>query len=206
MRNRIVLALVLILALVVMIVPQMRAASVSALNYATAGGKSWIVRGILTINSGATFTSNALFNANAGIACSGALDVDGVAAIDKFKFGATLTQADGTETLTAAQTGLLVICTKADGTTTITLPDPSAATVGVVYYVLQTANQNVDIVPTTANGNSIIADAVATSDKVSLATAGHLIGSGALVIGVSATKWQIIALSPTCPLTVEAAD
>jgi hypothetical protein len=117
-----------------------------------------------------------------------------------------VTNTDGSETLTVAQTGALVVCTKSDGTTTITLPNPGATTVGVVYTILQTADRQVDIVPTTANGNSIVADNVATSDKASLATASHLIGAGALVLGISATKWLITAMSPTCPLTVEAAD
>lgn len=117
-----------------------------------------------------------------------------------------LTNTDASETLTAAQSGTFVVCTAAGGATTITLPDPSASTVGCVFYVMQTANQNAVITCTTADSNAIVADAVATSDQVSLATANHKIGAVAMVVGISATKWLATSLSPTCPLTVEAAD
>ncbi len=46
---------------------------------------------------------------------------------------------DGSETLDATMSGKMCIASKADGATTITIPDPSAATVGIVYYIMQTA-------------------------------------------------------------------
>lgn len=118
--------------------------------------------------------------------------------------------ADGSETLDATMSGKTVVCTKSDGTTTITIPDPLAGTVGVVYEIVQTADRQVDLVCTTADSNGIVADNVATSDKVSLATASHLIGGGIRVIGIKTAaltyKWFATAMSPTEPLTVEAAD
>ena len=118
--------------------------------------------------------------------------------------------ADGSETLDATMSGKTVVCTKGDGTTTITIPNPDATTVGVVYEVVQTADRQVDVVCTTADSNGIVADGVATSDKVSLATASHLIGGGMRVIGIQTAaatyKWFVTAMSPTEPLTVEAAD
>lgn len=123
---------------------------------------------------------------------------------------ASIYNSDGSETLDATMSGKTVVCTKSDGTTTITIPDPVAGTVGVVYEIVQTANRQVDVVCTTANSNGIVADGVATSDKVSLATASHLIGGGIRLIGIqtaaSTYKWFATAMSPTEPLTVEAAD
>jgi len=117
-----------------------------------------------------------------------------------------LVNTDGTETLTVGQSGVWVSCTKSDGATAITIPDPSADSIGVIYTILQTVDQNVTVGPTTGNGNSIIADNVLTSDLVTLGTASHKIGAGVRIVGVSATKWHATALSGVCPLTVEAAD
>jgi hypothetical protein len=101
--------------------------------------------------------------------------------------------------------GTMVVCSYA-GTTTITIPDPSAATVGVFYRIMEAVDQTLQVRSTTTNCNCFIADNVATSDWIALTTASHKIGSGILVMGVSATKWLAVAMSPTEPLWVEAAD
>lgn len=118
------------------------------------------------------------------------------------------TQTGAAVAVTAADTGKMFVAAEegGDAATTFTLDDPSAATVGCVFYFMQTSNQDLHIVPTTANGNSIVADNVATSDKISLSTANHKVGAVAMVVGISATKWLATSLTPTCPLTVEAAD
>jgi hypothetical protein len=116
-----------------------------------------------------------------------------------------LANTDGSETLTASQSGTTVVCSYA-GATTITIPDPSASTVGVVYYVVQTADQNLVVTATTANGNSIVCDGVATSDNVTISTASHKIGSGMVIIGISSTQWYVGGLNPESLLTPEAAD
>lgn len=113
---------------------------------------------------------------------------------------------DASETLTAAQSGAFVVCSNAAGATTITLPDPSAGTVGVIYYLLQTADQNLIATATTANGNSIVCDGVATTDNVTISTASHKIGAGMIIIGISATQWYIGGLNPESVLTPEVAD
>ena len=117
-----------------------------------------------------------------------------------------LTDATGTKALTAAQTNCVLYCTYASGATTVTIPDPSAATIGVIYYVIQTANQNLVLTATSANSNSIVCDGVATSDNVTISTSSHKIGAGMIVIGISATQWYVGALNPASPLTPEAAD
>jgi len=163
--------------------------------------------GVSALNGGITVDTSAFTVADTtgNVATTGTLSVDGVALIDKFQYGATLANTDGSETLTAAQTGLIVTASKADGTTTVTLPDPAAGTVGVVYEIYQTADQVLDVVPTTADGNSIVALNVATSDKVSLSTAGEKIGGGIRIVGISATKWAAFAIG-SATLSVEAAD
>ena len=122
------------------------------------------------------------------------------------KLDSVLVNTDGSETLTAAQSGILVVATKSDGATTVTLPDASASTVGCVFYVIQSANQNLVVTSTTADNNGFIADAVATSDQVSCETADHKIGSGVMIVGVDANSYAAFALNTECPLTVEAAD
>ena len=133
------------------------------------------------------------------------LNTTGVSTI-QMKYDSVLTNTDGSETVTAAQTGSLLVATKSDGATTFTLPDPSAATVGCVWTFIQTANQNLVVTSATADNNAFVADAVATSDQVSCATASHLIGSGIVVIGISATQYFATERNAECPLTVEAAD
>lgn len=123
-----------------------------------------------------------------------------------FKHLAPIANTDASETLTAAQTGAFVVCSNAAGSTTITIPDASAATVGVIYYIVQTADQNLIVTATTANNNSIVCDGVATSDNVTISTASHKIGAGMIVIGISSTQWYIGGLNPESVLTPEAAD
>lgn len=110
---------------------------------------------------------------------------------------------DESETLTAAQSNCIVTT---DGAATITIPDPSTATIGVIYYVLQTADANLIVTATTANSNSIVCDGVATSDNVTISTSSHKIGAGMIIIGISATQWYVGGLNPESVLTPEAAD
>jgi hypothetical protein len=114
-----------------------------------------------------------------------------------------VTNTDESETLDATQANCIVTT---DGAATITIPNPSAATVGVIYYVCQTADANLIITCTTANSNAIICDGVATTDAVTISTASHLIGAGVIIMGISATKWWIGGLNPEALLTPEAAD
>jgi len=119
---------------------------------------------------------------------------------------AVITNTTGTDTLTAAHSGKTIVLTKSDGASTVRIPDASAATVGVIYYIIQTANQNFTVTAMTANNNSFVCDHIATSDAVTCSTASHLIGSGMIVIGISATQWFVGALNPEELLTPEAAD
>jgi hypothetical protein len=114
-----------------------------------------------------------------------------------------IVNTDESETLSSAQSGVVVTT---DGAATVTIPDPSAATIGVIYYILQTADDNLIITATTANSNSIVCDGVATSDAVTISTASHKIGAGMIVIGISATQWYVGGLNPESVLTPEAAD
>ena len=137
-------------------------------------------------------------------ATDGTVAVSGVLSANP-RFATVVANTDGTETLTAAQSGALVTAAYA-GTTTITIPDASAATIGVIYYILQTADQSLTVTATTADNNSIVCDGVATSDNVSITTASHKIGAGMIVIGISATQWYVGGLNPESLLTPEAAD
>lgn len=177
------------------------------------GGTAEVIN-VANITGDANATENAInigtgwdaaLTTGSPIASTSTLSVDGVATIDCFKFGAVVANTDASETLSATQTGALVTCSAAGGVTTITLPDPSASTVGVVYYIFQQADQTVDIVPTTANGNSIVSEGVATSDKVTLTHASNKIGAACMVVGISATKWWVGGFTDST-LTVEAAD
>lgn len=141
-----------------------------------------------------------------GLVTAATLTTTGLVTAEYLKFGNVVANTSGTDTLTAGESGTVFVATKSDGATTYTLPDPGATTIGVVYTFIQTANQNLVVVPTTADGNSLVADAVATSDNVSCQAASHKIGSGIQVIGISATQWAAFALNSECPLTVEAAD
>ncbi len=192
-----------------------------------AGGTSTTAAGIeIFNNSSATQTNSYAVDVNEGSASGRKAftkDVrlqngetidnatDGIIAVSgvlkaSTRFATIVANTNGAETLDATQSGVLVIASKADGATTITIPDPSAATVGVVYYLMQTANQSLVVTATTANSNSIVCDGVATSDNVTISTAGHLIGAGMIVIGISATQWYVGGLNPESLLTPEAAD
>lgn len=144
------------------------------------------------INSASKFSVDSTGNVVAAGLFSGGLQLVNV-----------VTNTDESETLTAAQSGYLVTT---DGAATVTIPDPSAATVGVIYYLMQTADASLTVTATTANSNSIICDGVATTDSVAITTAGHQIGAGMVVIGISATKWYVGGLNPESVLTPEAAD
>lgn len=122
------------------------------------------------------------------------------------KLGTVVANTDGTETLTAAQSGCFVTASKSDGATTITIPDPSAATVGVYYRILQMADQDLVVTCATANSNGIVCDGVATTDNVTINTGSHKIGAGMYILGISATKWYVGGLNPESVLTPEAAD
>jgi len=116
-----------------------------------------------------------------------------------------VSEATAARTVTSADFGKIIACSYA-GAITITLPNPSASTVGASFYVANLVDQTLTIVGgSTANNNNIIADGVLTSDNVSFATGSHKIGAMARVIGISATKWLIVNASG-CTMTVEAAD
>ena len=118
--------------------------------------------------------------------------------------GATvIVNTDESETLTTAQSGAIVTF---DGAGTATIPDPSAATIGVIYYLLQTTDANLIVTCTTADNNAFVCNGVATSDNVTISEAGHKIGSGMMIIGISATQWYVGGLNPESILTPEAAD
>ena len=117
-----------------------------------------------------------------------------------------VTDATGTKALATTDANCVLFCTAAGGATTVTIPDPSASTVGVIYYIIQTADQNLIVTATTANGNSMVCDGVATSDNVTISTASHKIGAGMIIIGISATQWYVGGLNPESLLTPEAAD
>ncbi len=186
------------------------------LDAATAAAGDLTVEGKITCDTlvgvlrstGANVYVNGILNCDtiAGtLTATGDATVQGVLSC-QIDYSDIVTNTDGSETLAYSQSGALVLATKSDGTTTITLPNPASSTVGNVFYLLQTADQNLEVVPTTGDGNSLVADGVATSDKVSCATSSHKIGAGMIVIGISATQWYVGALNPACPLTVEAAD
>lgn len=143
------------------------------------------------------------------ISSAGVIQADGAAVfaggIANTKYATINTDATGAVAVTNADTGELFVATKSDGATTYTLDDPSANTVGCVFYFMQTADQAMNVVPTTADGNSIVANGVATSDKVSIETADHKVGGGICVVGISATKWFAYAMGGAT-MTVEAAD
>ena len=133
---------------------------------------------------------------------AGTLGVTGVATTN-LRFGTVVVNTDESETLTAAQSGAIVTF---DGAGTATIPDPSAATIGVIYYLLQTADANLIVTCTTADNNAFVCNGVATSDNVTISTSSHKIGAGMIVIGISATQWYVGGLNPESLLTPEAAD
>lgn len=142
------------------------------------------------------------------VSTNGALVVDGTATVSGILYAGVkpiVNLTDQTLTISSAHYGRYVACSYA-GTTTVTLPDPSAGTVGVEFYIVQTVDQTLTIVGgSTANNNQIICEGVATSDNVSYSTGGAKIGAMARVVGISATKWLITNASE-CALTPEAAD
>lgn len=139
----------------------------------------------------------------------GTIYLRGISKLDP-RLNTAIYNTDGTETMTAALSGAMVVATKSDGTTTVTIPDPTADTVGVMYYLMQTEDQNLVVTAETLDSNSIVCDGVATSDAVTISTASHKIGAGMFVLGIqtgAATyKWFVGGLNPDSPLTPEAAD
>lgn len=123
-----------------------------------------------------------------------------------FTLPTPITNTDGTETLTWSQSGKVIVATKSDGATTISLPDPAAGAVGAIYYILQTADQNLVLNCATGDSNAFVCDGVATSDAITISTSDHKIGAGMIVIGISATKYWVGGLNPESVLTPEAAD
>lgn len=144
-------------------------------------------------------------NAVATTATITTLNATGISTIN-MKFDSVIVNTDASETVAATQSGALIVCSNASGASTVTIPDASAATVGVVYYIIQTANQNLVVTATTADNNDFVCDGVATSDSVAISTSSHLIGAGMVVIGISATQWYVGGLNPEAVLTPEAAD
>jgi hypothetical protein len=164
-----------------------------------------IARTAGTVTNGLIFTGTMTNHINTD---TGTLSIAGVTQAG-IRRPADTYDATGTIAVGLTLSGKSIVATYA-GTSTATIVDPTAASVGVVYEFLQTVDQNLVVQATTADCNCFIADNVLTSDKVSLATASHKIGGGIKVIGIqtgAATyKWFATAMSPTEPLTVEAAD
>lgn len=122
-----------------------------------------------------------------------------------FPFMSVVNETTATRTITSADYGKLIVCSYA-GATTVTLPAAGTGTIGATFLLTQTVDQNLILMGSaTANNNVLIADGVATSDKVSFETASHKIGAMMRVTGVSATKWLVTNASG-CTMTVEAAD
>lgn len=139
---------------------------------------------------------------DAGISCASPVAFTDTATIAKT---AIVNEATATRLVTAADYGSIIACSYG-GATTITLPDPSADTVGATFYITQLVDHTLTIVGgSTANNNNIIADGVRTADNVSFSTASHKIGAMCRVVGISATKWLITNAS-SCAMTVGAAD
>lgn len=134
------------------------------------------------------------------------VDTTGMVNATYMRIPTVVANTDGTETLTAAQSGAFVTASKSDGATTITIPDPGAATIGVYYRILQMADQDLVVTCATANSNGIVCDGVATTDNVTISTSSHKIGAGMYILGISATKWYVGGLNPESVLTPEAAD
>lgn len=116
---------------------------------------------------------------------------------------ATTINTDGSETLDATMSGQTFIATKSDGATTFTIPTATAATVGVMYYLIQTAAQDLVVTGTTAD--QIVSDGEASADYVTISTASHQIGAGMIVIGIqtgaSTYMWYVGGLNPESVLT-----
>jgi len=163
--------------------------------------------GTVTVTNTAGSATITMTGSSGNVAAT-TLNVTGVSTLGPTKFASTnvITNTDASETLTAALSGSYVVATNTAGATTVTLPDPSSATVGCIYHIIQTTDNDLIVVPTTANGNSIVCDGVATSDSVTISTASHKIGAGMIVIGISATQWYVGGLNPESVLTPEAAD
>lgn len=123
-----------------------------------------------------------------------------------YTWGRISTDTTGTVAVGSGVTdsGVLFVATYA-GTTTYTLPDPSATTVGAIWTFVQTADQDLVVTTATADNDAFVADGVATSDKVSIATSSHKIGGGIQVICISATQYLARAFGGAT-MTVEAAD
>lgn len=126
------------------------------------------------------------------------------------KMPVSIINTDGGETLDVTMSGSMCIATKSDGATTITIPDADTTIVGVVYYILQTADQNLIVTATTADNNDFVCDGVATSDNITISTASHQIGAGMIIIGMKIAtgtfRWFVGGLNPESLLTPEAAD
>jgi|LSQX01.2.fsa_nt_gb hypothetical protein len=130
---------------------------------------------------------------------SGDFTATGISRIARLR----VTLADkATYAVTEADFGSLIAATFSTGATTVRLPAP---VLGAQLFIAQTVNQNLVIIGGTADdNNSIIADGVATSDKVSFETANHKIGGCVQVIGL-VDKWLIVNVS-SATMTIEAAD
>lgn len=139
---------------------------------------------------------------SSGVESAGPITCSNVATTAKV---AIVNETTAARTVTSADFGKIIACSYA-GATTITLPDPSASTVGATFYITELVDQSLTVVGgSTADNNKIIADGVLTSDSVAYSTASHKVGAMCRVIGISATKWLIVN-SSSCAMTVEAAD
>jgi len=130
----------------------------------------------------------------------------------KFQYmqmGKTLRNTDASQTLTIGQSGSVLVCTNASGTSTVTIPEATASIEGVFYTIVQTADQDLTITTATANNNDFTADDAAGCDSVTLTGSNHKIGAVAYVIGVktasSTWQWIVTDLNPEGTITPGAA-
>jgi hypothetical protein len=101
----------------------------------------------------------------------------------------TIVNTDGSEDLTAAQSGTWVIATKADGATTVGLPAAASTAAGTWFRISQTADQNLKISATAGdNTDSLITLNSADSDYVTYDQAGQKIGATCIVVATG-SKW-----------------
>lgn len=130
---------------------------------------------------------------------SGDFTATGISRIARLR----VTLADkATYAVTESDFGSLIAATFSTGATTVRLPDP---VMGAQLFIAQTANQDLIIMGGTADdNNALIADGVATGDKVSFSTENHKAGGCAHIIGLE-DKWLVLNAS-SATMTIEAAD
>lgn len=117
-------------------------------------------------------------------------------------FGSVVANTTGTQALTVSDSGKFILATKNDGTTTVSVPDPAATTVGAYYYIAQSEDQDLKITTATGDDTDVFITLHSQdSDYITFSTASEKIGAAAYVVGVSATKWLFVPLQGTATVT-----